>query len=245
MLLFFSVQFKLPYWQTLCWLYIYNEHQPSLSYSMPQSLGYDSTAKLVIHNKTSHYSTHHIQTVYIQHCRSPDGCWPRSGMCRCLFCLVWWWLIPCPPQSCARCLAALLHLLTTAPVQVWEKKQNIDTFFCILLLISFWLHSNNKNHEEIFLKKLQPVMKRNHISSQIYVFLLVIATTLKLKMPTYMGLPMETHSNFRYCPSCGIISECVISRWGASVKRRQNIWTLWQCYVLQALTLTLTKYNSS
>lgn len=54
-------------------------------------------------------------------------------------------------------------------------------------------------------------------------------------MLTYTGLPLDTHSNLRYCPSCGIISECVISRWGASVKRRQ---------VLQALPLQ-TKYNYS
>lgn len=59
-------------------------------------------------------------------------------------------------------------------------------------------------------------MKRYHISSR------PIDTKLKLyKKKTYIGLPMETHSNLRYCPSCGIISECVISRWGASAKKKE------------------------
>lgn len=33
---------------------------------------------------------------------------------------------------------------------------------------------------------------------------------------------METHSSLKYWPSCGMMSECVISRWGASAKRRQK-----------------------
>lgn len=40
---------------------------------------------------------------------------------------------------------------------------------------------------------------------------------------TYIGLPIDTHSNLKYCPSWGIISECVISRWGASVEKGQQV----------------------
>lgn len=31
---------------------------------------------------------------------------------------------------------------------------------------------------------------------------------------------METHSSFKYWPSCGMINECVISKWGASAKSK-------------------------
>lgn len=34
---------------------------------------------------------------------------------------------------------------------------------------------------------------------------------------------METHSSLRYCPSCGMISEGLISRWGASVRSRYEL----------------------
>lgn len=37
---------------------------------------------------------------------------------------------------------------------------------------------------------------------------------------TYIGLPMETHSSFKYWPSCGMINECVISKRGASAKSK-------------------------
>lgn len=68
--------------------------------------------------------TYRIQRVHIQHCWSPVGCWPHSGMCRCLSCLTWWWLVLCPPRSFARCLAALLRLWTTTLVQDWYKQKH-------------------------------------------------------------------------------------------------------------------------
>ena len=39
-----------------------------------------------------------------------------------------------------------------------------------------------------------------------------------LLIAAYIGLPMDTHSNLKYWPSCGMIIECVISRCGASAK---------------------------
>lgn len=63
--------------------------------------------------------TYHIQIVCILQYWSPVRWWLHSDMYRCLFCLAWLWLIPCPPQSYAQCLAAPLHLWTTPPGLVW------------------------------------------------------------------------------------------------------------------------------
>lgn len=50
---------------------------------------------------------------------------------------------------------------------------------------------------------------------------------------------METHSSLRYCPSCGMISECLISRWGASVRRRYELQELSEYWVFEPV------YNNS
>lgn len=50
---------------------------------------------------------------------------------------------------------------------------------------------------------------------------------------------METHSSLRYCPSCGMISECLISRWGASVRRRYELQEFSQYWVFEPV------YNNS
>lgn len=50
---------------------------------------------------------------------------------------------------------------------------------------------------------------------------------------------METHSSLRYCPSCGMISECLISRWGASVRRRYELQEFSEYWVFEPV------YNNS
>lgn len=74
--------------------------------------------------------TYRRQTVCILQNWSPDGCWPRSDMCHCLFCLAWLWLIPCPPRLYAQYLAALLHPWTTGPGLVWGIKNKQLFFTC-------------------------------------------------------------------------------------------------------------------
>lgn len=80
--------------------------------------------------------TYRRQTVCILQYWSPDGCWPRSDTCHCLFCLAWLWLIPCPPRSYAQYLAALLHPWTTGPGLVWgiKNKEFLLLTCCIVTL---------------------------------------------------------------------------------------------------------------
>lgn len=55
---------------------------------LPAKLCKQQQREMIKHNKKSPYwSTHHIQTVCIQHYWTPDGCWPHTGMCHCLSCL--------------------------------------------------------------------------------------------------------------------------------------------------------------
>ena len=44
----------------------------------------------------------------------------------------------------------------------------------------------------------------------------------KEELTTYNGLPLDTHSSLKYCPSCGTIKECTIFTWGASVVKKER-----------------------
>lgn len=142
--------------------------------------------------------TYRRQTVCILQYWFPDGCWPHSDMCHCLFCLAWLWLIPFPPRSHGQYLAARLHPWTTGPGLVWGiKNKQFLLFTCCIMT------------------RCPPADRQ-----------------VKQVWP-YIGLAVETHSSFRYCPSCGIISECLISRWGTSVKRRYELQELSDYWVFK------------
>lgn len=167
----------------------------------------EATRKLITLNRSSLWNTHHIQTTYIQQSWCPCGCWPHSGMCHCPFYLVWWWLVLCPPQSCAQCLADLLHLWTTVLALDWKK------YVCQSLVFS--------SFSMVYIE--QTAQRTNEKESNLWSWFNLLNVCKYSKywkyVATYIGLPMETHSSLKYCPSCGRIIECVISSWGASAKK--------------------------